>query len=57
MIGYSECKGLGLKVDYRPPGDEIWDMYWQLYCFQRIEISDNSRKKLFESSFACLASE
>ncbi len=57
MIGYSECKGLGLKVDYRAPGDEIWDMYWQLYCFQRIEIGDNPRKKLFESSFVCLASE
>jgi hypothetical protein len=57
MIGYSECKGMGLKVDYRAPGDEIWDMYWQLYCFQRLEIGDSARKKLFESSFSCLASE
>ncbi|MGJ7562313.1 SDH family Clp fold serine proteinase [Variovorax sp. GB1R11] len=57
MIGYRECKGLGLRVDYRAPGDELWDLFWQLYCFQRLEISDNSRKILFESSYACLASE
>lgn len=57
MIGWQECKGMGLHVDFRAPGDELWDLYWQLYCFQRLEISDNARKILFESSYACLASE
>lgn len=55
MIGYREAKGLGLDIDYRLPGDELWELYWQLYCFQRLEIQD--RKKLFESSYACLAND
>lgn len=55
VIGYRECKGLGLQVDYRPPGDEVWDLFWQLYCLQRLEITE--KKVLFESSYACMAKE
>lgn len=52
-INYAECKGLGLNIDYRPPGDETWDLFWQLYCLQRLEIND--KKILFESSYASMA--
>lgn len=57
MIGWQECKAMGLRVDMRVQGDELWDLYWQLYCLQRLEISDNAKKILFESSYACLASD
>lgn len=52
MIGYQEAKDIGLTVEYLDPENELWKDYWQLYCYQRIEIKE--KQKLFESDFASL---
>lgn len=44
---------IGLTVDYRDSSDETWPMYWQLYCLQKLSITDN--EKLFESDYASLS--
>ena len=45
-------KRIGLHVKYLDPQSETWQMYWQLYCLQRLTIAD--RQKLYESDFASL---
>lgn len=52
MIGYVEAQELGLRVDYLSPEDPVWQAYWQLYCYQRLEVGE--RFKLFESQYASL---
>lgn len=52
MIGYVEAQTLGLRVDYMPPEDPLWQAYWQLYCYQRLEAEE--RFKIFESHYASL---
>ena len=44
---------LGLRVDYRPPHDDLWQKYWQLYCLQRLALKDN--EKIFESDYVSLS--
>ncbi len=44
---------VGLNVQYSSPDDEAWEMYWQLYCHQKLAISDQGGK-LFESDYASL---
>ena len=53
MIGIDEAKGISLKVDARLPDDPLWRKIWQLYCYQRMGITDDV--KLFESDVASLA--
>lgn len=55
MIGHAEARELGLTVEYLAPHDELWEAYWQLYCYQRFEIKD--KQKLFESNYASLPME
>ena len=43
---------IGLKVDYLDPHSEHWQMYWRLYCLQRIALDHD--QKLFESDFVSL---
>ncbi len=43
---------IGLKVDYMDPHSEHWQMFWQLYCMQRLAHEPN--QKLFESDFVSL---
>jgi hypothetical protein len=43
---------IGLTVDYLPPGDPLWELYWQLYTLQLLAVGDS--QKLFESDFASL---
>lgn len=52
MIGHQEAKDIGLTVEYLEPQNDIWQSYWQLYCFQRLEIKE--KQKLFESNYASL---
>lgn len=52
MIGSVEAQALGLRVDYLTPDNALWQAYWQLYCFQRLEAEE--RFKLFESRYASL---
>jgi hypothetical protein len=54
MISWQEATAtIGLTVDYRDSNDEVWPMYWQLYCLQKLSINDN--EKLFESDYASLS--
>jgi ATP-dependent protease ClpP protease subunit len=55
MIGHTEAKQLGLSVEYLAPDDDLWQNYWQLYCYQRLAIKD--KEKLFESNYASLPME
>ena len=52
MIGHQEAKDIGLTVEYVEPQDGLWQSYWQLYCYQRLEIKE--KQKLFESDYASL---
>lgn len=53
MICAEDAIEIGLTVDRRDPENEEWQMFWQLYCYQRMELP-NSSTKLFESYYACL---
>ena len=53
MICAEDAIEIGLTVDRRDPEDEEWQMFWQLYCYQRMELPSPSTK-LFESYYACL---
>lgn len=53
MICAEDAIEIGLTVDRRDPEDEEWQMFWQLYCYQRMELP-NASTKLFESYYACL---
>lgn len=53
MICAEDAIEIGLAVDRRDPEDEEWQMFWQLYCYQRMELP-NASTKLFESYYACL---
>jgi hypothetical protein len=55
MIGWQAASKIGLSVEYLDPSSEEWQVYWQLYCLQRLAIKD--REKLFESEFASLVAD
>jgi hypothetical protein len=40
---------IGLVVDYRPPDEPEWQLYWQLYVHQRLALT-NDKQKLYESN-------
>lgn len=52
MISYEDAQVLGLTVEPFESDSEEWQNYWQLYCLQRLAISD--RQKLFESNYSSL---
>ena len=54
MISWQEAQApdLELIVEYMEPDSEEWQLYWKLYCLQRIAIGDES--KLFESNYVSL---
>jgi hypothetical protein len=52
MISYEDAQFLGLTIEPLNADSEDWQKYWQLYCLQRLAISD--RQKLFESNYASL---
>ncbi|MDM4768270.1 hypothetical protein [Pelomonas sp. SE-A7] len=53
MICAEDAIEIGLTVDRRNPEDPEWQMFWQLYCYQRLDL--NATTKFFESSCASLA--
>ena len=55
MIDWKAATQIGLSVEYVDGTDERWQLYWQLYCLQRLAIKD--RDKLFESEYASLPTE
>ncbi len=54
MISWQDASDpkMGLQVEYLPPDSEEWQEYWQLYCMQRLSITD--RQKLFESDYVSI---
>jgi len=52
MIGHAEANSIGLEVEYMDPRTEPWASFWQLYCYQRLEVKD--KHKIFESDFVSL---
>lgn len=54
MISWQAAQStdIGLVVEYLQPLDEVWQLYWQLYCHQRLAVRD--RQKLFESDFVSI---
>ncbi len=50
MISWQEAVSIGLCVEYVSPASEQWQLYWRLYCLQRLAVKD--RQKLFESNYA-----
>ena len=54
MISWEEAQdpAIGLLVDYHDQGSALWQGYWQLYCLQRLAITDT--EKLFESDYVSL---
>lgn len=56
MIGHEDAGGLGLFVEYLKPDDDLWQLHWQLYCLQRMEIQ-GERQKLYESNYVSLCVE
>ena len=47
-IRWADAEQMGLPVQYVPPQDDRWTLYWMLYCLQRLEAGDD--KKVFESA-------
>ena len=54
MISWQDAQDprIGLNVEYLDPLSEEWQEYWQLYCLQRLAVTD--RQKLYESSYVSL---
>ena len=48
VIGYADAREIGLNITYLPPHDQLWQLYWQLHCLQRLEVG--KAKKLYESA-------
>jgi hypothetical protein len=55
MISWQDAQDtkIGLKVEYLSQSDALWQMYWQLYCLQRLAV-EKETQKLFESDYASL---
>jgi ClpP class serine protease len=54
MISWEDAQDaeIGLTVQYLSPSSDEWQMFWQLYCLQRLAIAD--RQKLFESNYVSI---
>ena len=48
-ISHGDATQLGLPVEYLAPTDARWQLYWKLYCLQRLEVAEH--KRIFESSY------
>lgn len=55
MISWADAQDprIGLVIEYLDPQSDEWQEYWQLYCLQRLAVSDG--QKLYESAYASLA--
>jgi len=48
VIDHNEAVGLGLKVEYLPPTDELWRRIWLLYCMYAHDARRDKLLKIFE---------
>lgn len=53
MISHEAAGKIGLTVNYLAPHDDLWQLYWRLFCLQLTAASGPI--KLFEGSYASLA--
>jgi hypothetical protein len=53
VIDRQAAESMELDVLYLSPTEELWRKYWQLYCLQRLSLSDGG--KLFESEHVSLS--
>ncbi|MDE0600224.1 MAG: hypothetical protein OXI56_00335 [bacterium] len=54
MISWEDAQDprIGLRVEYLDPRSANWQLFWRLYCLQRLAIKDG--QKLYESEHASL---
>ena len=57
MISWEDAQhpNIALTVEYLAPRSKVWQLYWKLYCLQRLTIRDS--QKLFESDYVSLTIE
>ena len=57
MISWEDARDprIGLNVEYLDPQSVKWQLFWRLYCLQRLAIKDG--QKLYESAHASLPIE
>ena len=48
VIDHREATALGLNVTYLPPGDEVWERIWLLYCIYEHDCRKSNYLKIFE---------
>lgn len=53
VIDAARADRLGLKVTALPPGDDLWEAYWRLYCQARLAIAA-PHQRLYEGRRASL---
>jgi len=55
MISWKDAKDpkIGLTVEYMDPTASEWQLFWELYCLQRLAIMDN--QKLYESNYVSIS--
>jgi len=47
-IDHAEALALGLKVEYLPPGDDLWERIWLLHCMYDHDCRKSHLLKIFE---------
>ncbi|SDZ04379.1 hypothetical protein [Thermoactinomyces sp. DSM 45892] len=52
VIDHFDAKSIGLKVVYKPYGDELWQAWWRLYVNYIVMMREREVVKIFESSDA-----
>ena len=54
VISWRDAKSppIELHIDYLASDNKLWQEYWQLYCLQRLAITED--KKIFESDYVSL---
>lgn len=55
VVDYKEARVLGLRVDYLPPEDLIWQRIWLLYCMFDFDCRKGGYIKIFEGRAKSLA--
>jgi hypothetical protein len=48
VIDHREAVTLGLKVEYLPPDDKLWERLWLLYCMYEFDCRRSGYLKIFE---------
>jgi hypothetical protein len=55
VVDHREAVTLGLSVIYLPPGDELWERLWLLYCMYDFDCRSRRYAKVFEGRGRSLA--